>query len=91
MHAMFVTVSIDPAGLDEAMRQLQNDVVPRVKQAPGLVAAYWTAPQGGKGRSVVIFESESTAQQAVEMVNNQPRPEGVTIESVETLEIIASA
>lgn len=91
MHAVFVSVTIDPDSSDEAMAELQNNVVPGVKQAPGFVAGYWTAPEDGRGRSFVVFESEQAARQAVEMVKNQPRPKGVTIDSVEALEIIASA
>ena len=63
MHALFVTVSIDPAGMNEAVEALNSQVVPGVKQAPGFVAGYWFAPeQKGaalEGSSVVVFDSEA--------------------------------
>jgi hypothetical protein len=90
MHAVFASVAIDPATAEESMNELRNEVVPRVKQAPGFVAGYWTHSDEG-GRSFLVFDSEDTAQQAVEMIKNQPRPSGVTVESVEAREVIASA
>ena len=92
MHAVFVTVSIEPGTIEESRNRLKSEVVPRVSQAPGFVAGYWTdSTEGTAGRSCLIFDSESTAQRAVEMVKNTPRPEGVTLQSVEANEVIASA
>ncbi|MDP9234550.1 MAG: hypothetical protein M3P01_08360 [Actinomycetota bacterium] len=91
MHAVFVNVSIDPARVEEAREHLRSQVVPRVSQAPGFVAGYWTDSNEGGGSSCLIFDSESTAQQAAEMAKNVPTPEGVTIQSVETREVVASA
>jgi hypothetical protein len=90
MHAVFVTASIDPASAEESENQLRSEVVPRVKQAPGFVAGYWTR-SGSQGSSCIVFDNEGAAQQAVEMIKNQPTPKGVTIESAEAREIIASA
>jgi hypothetical protein len=92
MHAVLINVTIDPESADEATAQLRSDVVPRVKQAPGFVAGYWAgSPSEGSGRSFLVFESEGGAQQAVEMIKSQPPPTGVTVDSVEAREIIASA
>jgi hypothetical protein len=92
MHAVLINVTIDPESADEATAQLRSDVVPRVKQAPGFVAGYWAgSPSEGSGRSFLVFESEDAAQQAVEMIKSQPPPKGVTVDSVEAREIIASA
>ena len=88
MHAMFVEVSIK--GTDEdAMAQLRNEVVPRVKEAPGFVAGYWTRT-GTAGQACVIFDSESTAQQGAEMIKNNP-PSEVSLQSVEVREVVAYA
>ena len=90
MHAVFVDATIDLERADEALAQLQSDVIPRVKQAPGFIAGYWTRSEGS-GRSCLVFESEGAAQQALEMIRTQPPPTGVTLDSVEAREIIASA
>jgi len=41
MHAVLLTTTIDSERAGEAQSLLATDVVPRVKEAPGLVAAYW--------------------------------------------------
>jgi hypothetical protein len=90
MHGLVIEVSIDPARGDEALKLLNEVVVPGVSSAPGLVAAYWLGgPDAGRGTSVVIFESEDAAQQVAE---NGPRPpEGgpVTITRFEVMEVLA--
>ncbi len=91
MHAVFVNVTIDSESADESAAQLRSEVVPRVKQAPGFVAGYWAGGKEGSGRSCVIFDSEDAAQKAVEMIKSEPRPAGVTLDSVEAREVIASA
>jgi hypothetical protein len=88
MHAVFVDVSIKETD-DEAIAQLRNDIVPQVKQAPGFVAGYWTRTDTS-GRSCVIFDTDSTAQQAAEMIKSNP-PSAVTLQSVEVREVVASA
>jgi hypothetical protein len=68
MHALLVSVKIDPAQSDGALERLRSQVVPAVKQAPGLVAGYWLAPasMGGDlvGYSTVVFDSEDKAHEA---------------------------
>jgi len=95
MHALFVSVSIDPPGFDEAFETLKRDVVPRVKQSPGFVAAYWFRPdQKGsalEGTSVSVYDSEANAKQAEQMAKNSPRPDSVTFTGFEIREVIASA
>ena len=39
MHALAVNVSIEAGKGEEALQELRSNVVPRIKQAPGLVAA----------------------------------------------------
>lgn len=87
MHAVVVNVTInDPEGSVSALRE---QVVPRVSQAPGFVAGYWTR-KGNTGLSMAIWESEEAANKASEMIRSAA-PEGVTIDSVEIREVVASA
>lgn len=90
MYANLVTVRID-TGFDDALKALHEQVLPQVKQAPGLVAGYWMRPQeGNEGRSVVVFETEQQARDAAQMVQkgSSPMP-GVTVLDVETREVVA--
>ena len=63
MHAVVLMVTInDP---EAAISKLREEVVPAVKQAPGLVAGYWTR-KDDLGIGMVIFESEDAANAASE-------------------------
>ena len=89
MHAVVTKVSIQSGHEDEAREHLASNVVPRVKQAPGVVAGFWLAPQDGHGSAMVVFESEEAARAAADMAQNAPRPDSVTFDSVEVREVIA--
>ena len=87
MHAVVVNVTIsDPEASEVALR---DQVVPRVSQAPGFVAGYWTR-KGNGGLSMSVWDSEDAANSASEMVRSVA-PEGVTVDSVEVREVVASA
>jgi hypothetical protein len=91
MYAVVVTVTI--GDVEQAEPVLRDQVVPRVSQAPGFKAGYWTSSGEGSqatGISMVVFESEADAQAAAEQVR-QGTPPTVTIESVEIRKVVASA
>ena len=92
MHAVVVKVNIgDP---ETAQPQLRERVIPRVSQAPGFVAGYWTRSEDGHGGlSMIVFESVEGARRAAEMIQGPEsmRPESVTLESVEVREVVGNA
>jgi hypothetical protein len=89
MHAIVVRVSISDS--ESAQKVLEERVVPGVSQAPGFVAGYWTRSEDkSNGQSMLVFESEDAAR-AVEERIRADVPEGVTVESVEVREVVASA
>src|SRR5919109_1069716 len=83
VHAVVVKVNINDEGA--ADRALRDEVVPRVKQAPGFVAGYWTR-KANTGLSMAVFESEDAAKQAAERVPSMV-PDAVTLEDVEVREV----
>jgi len=87
MHAVVVNVTINDE--EGSVVALRDQVVPRVSQATGFVAGYWTR-QGNGGLSMSVWESEDAANTASEMVRSVA-PEGVTVDSVEVREVVASA
>lgn len=90
MHALVVNVSIQPGHSEEGKAELETNVVPRVKEAPGVVAGYWaSSPDGAHGTSMVLFESEATAQAGADMARNGPMPDFVTFDKVEVCEVVA--
>ena len=89
MHAVVVKATIGDFEL--AHKGLHEQVVPRVSQAPGLVAAYWTrSDDRTNGVSMIVFESEEAARGAAEMIGNAPLPETVALDSVEVREVVAN-
>ena len=87
MHAVVVKVTLsDP---EASVGPLREQVVPRVSQAPGFVAGYWTRKEN-VGLSMVVFESEDAANGAKERVPAM-LPDGVTLESIEVREVVAHA
>jgi hypothetical protein len=89
MHAVVVRVSIsDP---ESAQKGLEEDVVPRASGAPGFVAGYWTrSDDRSNGQSMLVYESEDAARAVSERIG-EAVPEGVTVESIEVREVVASA
>ena len=87
MHAAVVHVTIsDPESSEPILRE---HVVSRVSQMPGFVAGYWTRTDN-TGLSMTIWESEDAARTAAEMARSLA-PDGVTVESTEVREVVASA
>jgi len=91
MHAVVVSVNIDDR--ERATKHLRENVVPRVKEAPGFVAGWWVqVDDGTKGRGTVVFESEDAASKAASQIEAQAEnAEGVTMESVKVGEVAAHA
>ena len=89
MHAVVVRVSISDR--EAAERTLNEEVVPRVSQAPGFQAGYWTW-KDNTGLSMVIFDSEEAATQAADQVRAmmQDRP-AVSLINEEVREVVAKA
>ena len=87
MHAVVLSVTInDP---DAATAAPRDQVVPQVAGAPGFVAGYWVGLDGGRGTSVVVFESEDAARSAAAQA--QPPGGFVTFDSVDVGEVVANA
>ena len=89
MYGLAVSVKIESGKEDEAREALRSRVIPMIKeQSQGLVAGYFMEPQGGFGYSLLIFDSEENANKGLEMAQNAPRPEFVTIQNAQVMEVI---
>ncbi len=88
MYAVVVTVTI--ADRNAATEELRELVIPMASAAQGFVAGYWVALPGDKGMSVLVLDSEASAQGFA--ANVVPPPgSAVTLESVEVGEVIGHA
>ena len=89
MHAVVVKVTINDR--EAAQQRLDQDVVPRVSQAPGFQAGYWTW-KDNTGLSMIILNSEDAANQAAERVREMVgRIDAVSLDGVEVREVVAHA
>lgn len=86
MHAIVFEVEIHDR--EASLRELKERVVPRVSQAPGLVAAYWIALSENEGTSVAVFDTEEQARSMAEMAQADP-PSHVTFRRVTTAPVVA--
>ena len=87
MHAVVSHVTVNDA--ESATAALESEVIPTLKQTPGFVGAYFVRLGGGKGVSVVAWESEEAARTAAERI--QAPGDAVTFDSVEVGEVAGSA
>ena len=85
MHA--VVVHVELRNEDKARAALSQQIVPGVRQLPGVQGGYWLEPASGTGLSFVLFDSEEHATDAARTVRERV-PEFVEIRSVEVREVI---
>jgi len=81
MYAALVTLTIDPTHAQAAAAALTNEILPRVRSAPGFIAGYWLEPADGEGFSFLLFETEEQARQSTPPSSSWSAP-GVRILSV---------
>lgn len=86
-HAVVVKVTLNDG--ETAQSMLSELVEPRVSQAPGFVAGYWTWTDN-TGVSMAIFESEGAATGISEQVRSMA-DDSVTVEDVGVREVVARA
>jgi hypothetical protein len=93
MHAVLVSVEIDPQRVDEVRQLLETFTIPMAKDVPGFVSGTWMrSADGTSGRGVVIFESEEGANVLASRAAQGP-PEGAPVKfvSAEPFEVVAQA
>jgi hypothetical protein len=91
MHAVVVHIKLDPAREEEAVKMLHEVVVPMSKAAPGFTGGYWARSlDGASGLSVEVFDTEEAARAFADGATTPPGAPA-TIESVEVMEIMATA
>ena len=91
MYAVFVEVNADATQNDRARQVLTERIVPTARDS-GARVGYWLGAQGGRGVSVVVYDSEEAARRAADRVKagEAPGVPGVTFRTVEVREVLAS-
>jgi hypothetical protein len=89
MYAALVTLTIAPEA-PAAANALVDDILPQVRSAPGFVTGYWLEPADDQGFSLVLFETEQQARDAVPPATSWDAP-GVTITGTEVRRVAVTA
>jgi hypothetical protein len=88
MHAVVGNVTIHD--FERGLPVLRDEIVPLVKQTPGLVNAYWLRSKENGGMSVIVFDSEEAAQALARAIESEgPPTDAVTLNSIEVREVVA--
>ena len=59
--------------IERGRRELETNVIPMIKQAPGFVSCvFLSPPTGNEGLSVIVFETKEQAEGAVQMQKIEP-------------------
>ena len=94
MFARLTTIQGTPAKIEDAIRVVENDVIPGAKALDGFKSGYWCADRStGKMLSLTLFETEKDLQ-ASETAMSQLRKSateklGFEVKNVERYEVIA--
>ena len=91
MYAVFVEVNANESHVEMARKMLNEEAVPMIR-ASGATAGFWLGPQGGRGVSVTVYDTEEAAQAAAATmtVGDTAAPgTDVTFRTVEVREVLA--
>ena len=76
MYAVVVRERGQAEQINTSGQRVQANVLPRVRQAPGIVSGFWMTDMEGATLNVMGFESEDAARSALERARTAPRPPG---------------
>ena len=95
MYAVIGRWSVDPSREDEQSRELHAVIVPMISGRPGFVAGYWSRdPETGRGHTTVVWETEESARDFKEMVDERRQLAatfGVTNDFLVVTDVLADA
>src|SRR5215216_6641578 len=86
MYAVVVRERGQADQINTSRQHVQANVLPRARQAPGIVSGFWMTDMAGATLNVMVFESEDAARSALEPVRSAPRPPWMQVESADVYE-----
>ena len=94
MYARLTTIQGNPSKIDDAIRIIDNDVVPAVKMLPGFKNGYWFADRtSGRLLALTLFETEKDLLGSDEKMSKvrttATEKLGGEVKSVERFEVLA--
>ena len=89
MHAVVVRETGQREAIEGSAELLAATLLPRVRQAPGIVSAAFMSDGEGGTLNVLVFESEEAAQAALQLTRNAARPGFLQLESADLYLVLA--
>ena len=89
MYAVLTTVDVEPGHEREGIEHLEKNVIPGIRQAPGIVGAYWLAPVDNQGLVIFLVENEGAAEGLAQAMPNAPMADFAKLASVQVIEVLA--
>jgi hypothetical protein len=89
MYAVVVRERGQAGQINTSGQHVQANVLPRARQAPGILSGFWMTDMAGATLNVLVFESEDAARSALEPVRTASRPPSIQVESAEVYEVLA--
>jgi len=89
MYAALINLTIDPALAPAAAAVFSNDILPKLRAAPGIVVGYLLDPVDRQGLGFLLFETREQALSAAETATAWSAP-GVTILKTEGRRVAAT-
>ncbi len=89
MFAVVVQEKGDATRVRGSGEHVAANVLPQVRQVPGIVSATWTTDEDGRTLNVLVFENEEAARMAVNRIRTAQRPPFMQVETVELRQVLA--
>jgi hypothetical protein len=89
MYAVVVRETGEREAIEGSAELLTANLMPRVREAPGIVSASFMSDGRGATLNVLVFESEEAARAAIQLTRNSPRPGFLELESADVYLVLA--
>ena len=89
MYAVVVRETGQREAIEGSGELLATELLPRVRQAPGVVSASFLSDGHGGTLNVLVFETEEAARAALELTRNASRPGFLRLESADLYLVLA--
>ena len=89
MYAVVVRETGQAEAIEGSGELLSANLLPRVREAPGIVSASFMSDGDGATLNVLVFESEEAARAALQITRKAPRPGFLELESADLYRVLA--
>jgi hypothetical protein len=90
MYAVVVRERGRADQINTSGQHVEANVLPRVREAPGIVSGFWMIDMAGATLNVLVFESKDAARSAMQPVRTAPRPPWMQLESADVYEVLVA-